>query len=105
MTLIVTWPWSPAAGPAMSLLTSREPVAWVYVSVMCRVAVPPAGTVTDVPLSPLMATLTVLVLPSAVSVALHVEPAADSCVSLAVVPGRRSRRRLSARAKAPSRRS
>ena len=59
----------------MFLVTTREPVAWVYVSVMCRTARPPAGTVIEVPLSPLMATSTVLVLPSASSTALHVAPA------------------------------
>ena len=46
---------------------------------------PPAGTVTDVPMSPLTATSTVLVLPSAISSALQVEPAGMFGVGVGVV--------------------
>ena len=63
-----------AAGPAMVLVTFREPGAPSYTSIRFTGTTLPAGTVTSPPLPDTVA-VTVAVAPSAVSVMVHTEPA------------------------------
>ena len=72
-TWMVTAPCWPAAAPAMVLRTTSDPGASVYVSVSAAVAVAPPRTVRCWP-SPVSLTCTVLLVPSAVSVTVQVEP-------------------------------
>ena len=63
-----------AAGPAMVLVTFREPGAPSYTSIRFTGTTLPGGTVTSPPLPDTVA-VTVAVAPSAVSVMVHTEPA------------------------------
>src|SRR5690242_1390362 len=74
-TWMVIGPCCPAPVPVMVLLMTSSPETSVYVSVIAAVACAPGAMVIGVSVSPVTSAATVLVCPSAVSVATQVEPA------------------------------